>query len=176
VAFQTCQEVVVQKEKLASLGQPSVEFVHVNNPIPRVSGNRISCFRGGIRASNPALRTVAPKLFEQEIFPTPCRSRSGLPGAFLWTTRSRAKIPRAIMRRIPAQNVRIAVPGAKHRRLLRCTRLIIWIQKKLPWPAVGLDGWTIFVADAHRGDGKRFVVRADEKLMAFVELETASRR
>jgi len=30
---------------------------------------------------------------------------------------------------------------------------------------------TIFVADAHRGDGKRFVVRADEKLSAFVELE-----
>jgi hypothetical protein len=25
----------------------------------------------------------------------------------------------------------------------------------------------------HRGDGKRFVVRADEKLTAFVELESA---
>ena len=32
---------------------------------------------------------------------------------------------------------------------------------------------TIFVADAHRDDGKRFVVRADEKLTAFVELESA---
>jgi hypothetical protein len=30
---------------------------------------------------------------------------------------------------------------------------------------------TIFVADAHRGDGKRFVVRSDEKLTAFLELE-----
>jgi hypothetical protein len=29
----------------------------------------------------------------------------------------------------------------------------------------------IFVADAHRGDGKRFVVHADEKLTAFLELE-----
>ena len=29
--------------------------------------------------------------------------------------------------------------------------------------------------DAHRGDGKRFVVRADEKLTAFVELESAIR-
>jgi hypothetical protein len=29
----------------------------------------------------------------------------------------------------------------------------------------------IFVADAHRGDGQRFVVHADEKLTAFVELE-----
>jgi len=27
------------------------------------------------------------------------------------------------------------------------------------------------IAAAHRGDGKRFVVRADEKLTAFVELE-----
>jgi hypothetical protein len=33
----------------------------------------------------------------------------------------------------------------------------------------------IFVADAHRDDGKRFVVRADEKLTAFVELESAIR-
>jgi hypothetical protein len=28
------------------------------------------------------------------------------------------------------------------------------------------------VADAHRSDGKRFVVQADEKLTAFVELES----
>jgi hypothetical protein len=34
------------------------------------------------------------------------------------------------------------------------------------------NGPTIFVADAHR-DGKRFVVRADEKLTAFLELESA---
>jgi hypothetical protein len=34
-------------------------------------------------------------------------------------------------------------------------------------------GRTIWIADAHRGDGKRFVVRADEKLTAFVELESA---
>jgi hypothetical protein len=34
---------------------------------------------------------------------------------------------------------------------------------------------TIFVADAHRDDGKRFVVRADKKLTAFVELEAATR-
>ncbi len=30
-----------------------------------------------------------------------------------------------------------------------------------------------WIAGAHRGDGKRFVVRADEKLTAFVELESA---
>ena len=34
---------------------------------------------------------------------------------------------------------------------------------------------TIWIADAHRDDGKRFVVHADEKLTAFVELEVASR-
>jgi hypothetical protein len=33
------------------------------------------------------------------------------------------------------------------------------------------EGRTIWIADAHRGDGKRFVVRADEKLTAFLELE-----
>jgi len=31
----------------------------------------------------------------------------------------------------------------------------------------------VFNDVAHRGDGKRFVVRADEKLTAFVELERA---
>jgi len=38
---------------------------------------------------------------------------------------------------------------------------------------VNSGGRTIFVADAHRGDGRRFVVRADEKLTASVELESA---
>ena len=37
------------------------------------------------------------------------------------------------------------------------------------------NGRTIWIADAHRDDGKRFVVRADEKLTAFVELESAIR-
>jgi hypothetical protein len=39
--------------------------------------------------------------------------------------------------------------------------------------AVDSRGRTIWIADAHRGDGQRFVVRADEKLTAFVELESA---
>jgi len=38
---------------------------------------------------------------------------------------------------------------------------------------VGSGGRTICIIDAHRGDGKRFVVRADEMLTAFVELEAA---
>jgi hypothetical protein len=40
---------------------------------------------------------------------------------------------------------------------------------------VDTRGRTIFVADAHRGDGKRFVVHADEKLTALMELESAIR-
>jgi hypothetical protein len=36
---------------------------------------------------------------------------------------------------------------------------------------VDARGQTIFVADAHRDDGKRFVVRADEMLTASIELE-----
>jgi hypothetical protein len=39
--------------------------------------------------------------------------------------------------------------------------------------AIDSNGRTIWIADAHRGDGKRFVVRADEKLAAFSELEAA---
>ena len=37
--------------------------------------------------------------------------------------------------------------------------------------AVDSQGRTIWIVDAHRDDGKRFVVRADELLSAFVELE-----
>jgi hypothetical protein len=36
---------------------------------------------------------------------------------------------------------------------------------------VDREGRTIFVTDAHRGDGQRFVLHADEKLTAFLELE-----
>jgi hypothetical protein len=38
--------------------------------------------------------------------------------------------------------------------------------------AVDREGRTIWIADAH-GYGKRFIVRADEKLTAFLELEKA---
>jgi hypothetical protein len=38
--------------------------------------------------------------------------------------------------------------------------------------AVDSHGRTIWIVDAHRDDGKRFVVRADEKLTAFMELES----
>ena len=41
--------------------------------------------------------------------------------------------------------------------------------------AIDSNGRTIWIADAHRDDGKRFVVHADEKLTAFMELESAIR-
>jgi hypothetical protein len=39
--------------------------------------------------------------------------------------------------------------------------------------AVDSNGRTIWIVDAHRDDGKRFIVHADEKLTAFIELESA---
>jgi hypothetical protein len=36
---------------------------------------------------------------------------------------------------------------------------------------INSNGQTVFVADAHRDDGRRFIVNADEKLSAFLELE-----
>jgi hypothetical protein len=41
--------------------------------------------------------------------------------------------------------------------------------------AIDSNGRTIWIADAHRDDGKHFVVRADGKLAAFLELESAIR-
>jgi hypothetical protein len=40
--------------------------------------------------------------------------------------------------------------------------------------AINSNGRTIWIAEAHRDDGKRFVVHADEKLTAFLELESAT--
>ena len=42
-----------------------------------------------------------------------------------------------------------------------------------PVSAIDSDGRTIWIADAHRDDGKRYVVHADQMLTAFVELEAA---
>jgi hypothetical protein len=39
--------------------------------------------------------------------------------------------------------------------------------------AMDREGRTTWIVDAHRGDGRRFIVRADEKLTAFGELEAA---
>jgi len=39
--------------------------------------------------------------------------------------------------------------------------------------AVDCSGRTIWIVDAHCDDGRRFIVHADEKLTAFLELERA---
>jgi hypothetical protein len=49
--------------------------------------------------------------------------------------------------------------------------------KKAGWSlgyvsAVDSEARTMWIVDAHRGDGKRYVVHADEKLSAFLELES----
>jgi hypothetical protein len=48
--------------------------------------------------------------------------------------------------------------------------------KKAGWSlgwvsALDSEGRTIWIVDAHRDDGKRFIARSDEKLTAFLELE-----
>ena len=48
--------------------------------------------------------------------------------------------------------------------------------KKAGWSwgyvsAIDSEGRTIWIAVAHRDDGRRFIVHADEILTAFVELE-----
>jgi len=53
--------------------------------------------------------------------------------------------------------------------------------KKAGWglgyvSAIDSNGRTIWIADAQRGDGKRFVVRSDETLTAFLELERVRRK
>ena len=65
-----------------------------------------------------------------------------------------------------------------NRRVKRYWEIIADNLKKRGWSygyvsALDSQGRTIWIVDAHRGDGKRFVVRADEILTAFLELETA---
>jgi hypothetical protein len=41
--------------------------------------------------------------------------------------------------------------------------------------AIDSRGRMIWIAEAHRDDGQRFIVHADDRLTAFVELESATR-
>jgi hypothetical protein len=72
-----------------------------------------------------------------------------------WTTHAKAGFHRQFQR------------GLKRQKSCRSVGWII--QRLIP---IGLTNW---IADAHRDDGKRFVVRADEKLTAFLELESVIR-
>jgi hypothetical protein len=64
---------------------------------------------------------------------------------------------------------------------VKCWEIIADNLKKRGWSsgwvsAVYSRGRTIWIADAHRDDGKRFVVRVDEMLTAFLEPEAANSR
>jgi hypothetical protein len=63
---------------------------------------------------------------------------------------------------------------------VKCWEIIAHSLSKAGWSwgcvsAIDSKRRTIWIADAHRDDGKRFVVRADERLTTFLELESAIR-
>jgi hypothetical protein len=60
-------------------------------------------------------------------------------------------------------------PGKRPLRLFEITRMLVRLNH------VASFGQTIFVADAYRDNGKRFIVTADEKLRAFLELQRVTR-
>ena len=49
-----------------------------------------------------------------------------------------------------------------------------WVELELRLSA-GFTRANDLIADAHRDNGKRFIVRADEKLRAFLELQRVTR-
>ena len=63
---------------------------------------------------------------------------------------------------------------------MNCWEIIADNLKKAGWSwgcvsAIDSNGRTIWIVDAHRDNGKRFVVRAEENLTAFLELESFRR-
>jgi len=64
-------------------------------------------------------------------------------------------------------------------RLKRATKKVRWLfhfgvfGEQIPFTRSASAMSSLFVADAHRDDGKRYIVRTDEKLTAFLELERA---
>jgi hypothetical protein len=84
---------------------------------------------------------------------------------------------------VPTEPVPLAdsmtISGGSHHRV-KYWEIIADNLSKAGWSwgcvsAVDSNGGTIWIVDAHRGDGKRFVVHAKEKLGAFLELESAIR-
>jgi hypothetical protein len=76
------------------------------------------------------------------------------------------------------ENIILALPCGEQRRqnaaqVKRYREIIADNLSKAGWSwscvsAIDSRRQTIFIADAHRGDGERFVVRAEEKLTAFL--------
>ena len=63
---------------------------------------------------------------------------------------------------------------------MKCWQVIADNLSKTGWSwgcvsGIDSEGRTIWIVDVHRDDGNRFIVRADEKLTAFLQLDTAIR-
>ena len=78
--------------------------------------------------------------------------------------------------------IRLAAPERKrhYAAAVKYWEIIADKLKKAGWSlgwvsAVDSEGRTIWIAEAHRDDGKRFVVREAEKLTAFLELDRVTR-
>jgi hypothetical protein len=67
-----------------------------------------------------------------------------------------------------AESARVKYWETIANRLMKAGWSLGWVS------VVDSEGRTIWIADAHRNDGNRFVVHADEKLTAFVELAIRS--
>jgi len=73
--------------------------------------------------------------------------------------------------------VRLSLEGVNHKFLQGgLVTLVADKLSKAGWSwgwvsAVDSEGQMIWIVDAHRDNGKRFVVRSDEMLTAFLELE-----
>ena len=86
------------------------------------------------------------------------------------------------MPRVRARERHVVKPiSVETRRILTYWEIIADNLSKAGWSwgcvsAIDSNGRTIWIADAHRGDGKRFVVRADEKLTEVMELESQAWR
>jgi hypothetical protein len=81
----------------------------------------------------------------------------------------------------PSDNVARVIANADHGEMIDCDAsripiaLLIVFDSGWSWgcvSAIDSNGRTIWIADAHRDNGKRFVAQADEKLTAFLELES----
>jgi hypothetical protein len=71
--------------------------------------------------------------------------------------------------------VTLSSRGLGHRPFTAVTRVRIPLGSLCCIATVHSHGRTIFTADAQCGDGKRYIVRANEKLTAFMELESVFR-
>jgi hypothetical protein len=73
----------------------------------------------------------------------------------------------AVWRAKEAESHRVKYWEIIANRLMKAGWSLGWIS------AVDSQGRTIWIADVRRSDGKRFILRADEKLTAFLELQAA---